>query len=94
MRAGVEMKLLPLGSSPRSLRRRGLAVTPDLLDESVDDGTAPADVFAANEHPVFVTQLGGPDGVFGEVVVELDLAVDETLAWSVAPQEASGIATS
>jgi hypothetical protein len=32
-------------------------VAADLLDKGVDDGTAPASVFAADEHPVFVTEL-------------------------------------
>jgi hypothetical protein len=53
------------------------SVAADLLDEGVDDGAAPAGVFAADEHPVLVAELSGVDGVFGEVVVELDLAVDE-----------------
>ena len=36
-----------------------------------------AGVFAADEHPILVTELGGTDGVFGEVVVEFDLPVHE-----------------
>jgi len=55
-----------------------LAVAAELLDEGVDDGAAPAGVLAADEHPILVAELGGTDGVFGEIVVELDLAVEET----------------
>ena len=50
----------------------------DLLNEGVEDRAAPAGVFAADEHPVLVPELGGADGIFGEVVVELDLSVEET----------------
>jgi hypothetical protein len=32
-------------------------VAADLLDKGVDDSTALAGVFAADEHPVFVTEL-------------------------------------
>jgi hypothetical protein len=46
-----------------------------LLDEGVEDCAAPAGVFAADEHPVLVPKFGGADGIFGEVVVELDLSV-------------------
>ena len=42
-------------------------------------GAAPAGVLAADEHPILVAELGGADGVFGEIIVELNLAVDE--AW-------------
>jgi len=54
-----------------------LAVTADLLDEGVDHRTAPAGFLVADEHPVLGAELGGSDGVFGELVVELDLAVVE-----------------
>ena len=54
------------------------AVAADLLDESVNDCAAPAGVLAADKHPVLVAELTGADRVFGEVVVELDLAVHET----------------
>ena len=53
------------------------SVAAHLLDECVDDRTAPAGVLAADEHPVLVAELGGADRVFGEVVVELDLPVHE-----------------
>lgn len=53
------------------------SVAADLLDEGVDDRAAPAGVLCADEHPVLVAEFGGTDGVFGEVVVELDLAVEE-----------------
>ena len=53
------------------------AVAADLLDEGVNDRAAPAGVLAADEHPILVTELGGADGVFCEIIVELDLAVHE-----------------
>ena len=62
---------------PLEVGERVATVAADLLDEGVDDGAAPASVLAADEHPVLVAELGGPDGVFGKVVVELDLAVHE-----------------
>ena len=40
------------------------AVAADVLDEGVDDGAAPSGVLAADEHPVFVAEFGGADGVF------------------------------
>ena len=49
----------------------------ELFDKGIDDCAAPAGVFAANEHPVLVSELGGADGVFREVVVKFDLAVGE-----------------
>ena len=54
------------------------AVAADLFDEGVDDGTSPAGFFAAYKHPIIHTDLGRTNGVFGEVVVELDLPVEET----------------
>lgn len=53
------------------------AVSSDLLDESVDDGTAPAGVLVSDKHPIFHPEFGWPDRAFGMVVVELDLAVEE-----------------
>jgi len=53
------------------------SVATDLLDESVDDRTAPAGGFAADEHPILVTELGGTDGVFYQVVIKFDLPVHE-----------------
>lgn len=47
----------------------------DLLDKGVDDGTAPAGVFAAYEHPVLVAEFGGADRVFYGVIIEVDMAV-------------------
>ena len=54
------------------------AVAADLFDEGVDDGTSPAGFFAAYKHPIIHADLGRTNGVFGEVVVELDLPVEET----------------
>jgi hypothetical protein len=34
-------------------------------------------VFAADEHQFLVPEFGGAGGIFGEVVVELDLAIEE-----------------
>jgi hypothetical protein len=52
-------------------------VAADLFDEGVDDGTAPAGFFTANEHPIIHAYLGGANGVFGEVVIKFDLPVEE-----------------
>jgi hypothetical protein len=38
-------------------------VAADLLNEGVDDGAPPSGMLAANEHPVFVAEFGGADGV-------------------------------
>ena len=46
-----------------------------VLDEGVEDGGFFASVFATNEEPVLGSELGGTDGVFDEVVVDLDAAV-------------------
>ena len=46
----------------------------DLLDKSIEERAAQAVVFAADEHPVSVPELGGANGVFDEFVVELNLA--------------------
>lgn len=48
-----------------------------LLDEGVDDRAAPAGLLAADEHPVLVIEFCGTDGVFRQIVVELDLALHE-----------------
>ena len=53
------------------------SVATDLLDEGVDDRTAPAGVFAADEHPILVTEFGGTNGVFCQVVIKFDLPVHE-----------------
>jgi len=45
-----------------------------VLDESVDDGTAPAGVFCSDEEPVLGTELERSHGIFREVVVDLDFA--------------------
>jgi hypothetical protein len=34
-------------------------------------------VLAADEHPILVAELGGIDEVFGEIIIELNLPVDE-----------------
>lgn len=54
------------------------ATAPDLFNEGVDDGTAPAGVFAANKHPVLVSEFGGTDRVFHGVVVKFELSVFKT----------------
>ena len=53
------------------------SVAADLLDECIDHCAAPAGMLAADEHPILVTELGGADGVFCEIIVELNLPVDE-----------------
>ncbi len=35
-----------------------------MLDKDIDDGAAPTGVFASDEHPVFVAELGGADRVW------------------------------
>jgi hypothetical protein len=47
------------------------------LDHGVYDGGTLAGGFAAHEQPVLFAHRGGPDAVFDEVVVDLDLAVVE-----------------
>ena len=34
-------------------------------------------MLAADEYPVLVAELGGADGVFAEIIIELDLPVHE-----------------
>ena len=49
----------------------------DLLDEGIDDGTAPAGFLGSDEHPILRAEFGGADRSFGVVVVKLDLSVEE-----------------
>ena len=49
--------------------------TAAVLDEGVDDGGFFASMLGTDEEPVLGSELGGPDGVFDEVVVDLDTAV-------------------
>ena len=53
------------------------AVAADLLDEGVNDRTAPAGVLAADEHPVLVAELARADRIFDEIIIQLNLPVDE-----------------
>jgi len=46
-----------------------------VLDEGVDDGGFFSGVLGTDEEPVLGSELGGPDGVLNEVVVDLDTAV-------------------
>jgi len=52
-------------------------VAADLLDEGIDDGTAPAGFLGSDEHPILRAEFGGADRSFGVVVVKLDLSVEE-----------------
>lgn len=52
-------------------------VAADLLDEGVDDGTAPAGFFSSYKSPVFRSEFGRADRSFGMVVIKLDLSVVE-----------------
>ena len=52
-------------------------MTTHLLDHGVNYRTAPSGFVAADKHPVLGAQLRRTNGVFGVVVVELDLAVVE-----------------
>lgn len=62
---------------PFEVGKRISAMTPHLLDEGVDHRAAPAGVLASDEQPVLRAQFGRADRSFGEVVVQLDLAVEE-----------------
>ena len=54
----------------------GVAVeAADVLDDGVEDGTLFATLRTSEEQPVFCAELGRADGVFYQVVVDLDLAV-------------------
>lgn len=46
-----------------------------LFDEGVNHGTAPAGVFAADEHPVFRPKLGGAYRIFYGVIVKINVTV-------------------
>lgn len=54
-----------------------VAVAFGALDQGVDDGGALAGGLAADEQPVLFSNSGGPDAVFYQIIVNLDLAVDE-----------------
>ena len=62
---------------PLEVGERIEAVAADLLDEGVDDRAAPSGVFPSKEEPVLGADLGWADLVFGEVVVDLDLPIQE-----------------
>lgn len=62
---------------PFKIGVRVQVVAADLLDEGVDDGTAPAGFFSSYKCPVFRTQLGRADGSFGVVVIKLNLSIVE-----------------
>ena len=47
------------------------------LDDGVDDGAALAGVGGADEEPVLLAERGGADGVFDQVVVDLQAAVGQ-----------------
>lgn len=53
------------------------ASTPAAFDDSVKDRAALAGFGLADEEPVFLAHGGGADGVFNEVVVDLDTTVFE-----------------
>ena len=67
-----------LFKDPFKVSKRIVPVTAYLFDEGVDHGTAPACFVAADEEPVLRSEFGGTNGVFGVVVIELDLAVVKT----------------
>ena len=47
------------------------------FDEGVEDGAAFAGLGVADEEPVFLADRGGADGVFDQVIVDLDATVFE-----------------
>lgn len=51
------------------------AMTTHLLDEGVDDGTAPAGLFVSDKHPIFHAEFCWAYGSFGVVVIKFDLPV-------------------
>ena len=48
-----------------------------VLDYGVEDGAFVSGFFVADEHPIFGSELGGADGVFYEIVTDLDSPVAE-----------------
>ena len=66
-----------LGENPAEVEERVGSVVANLLDDGMDDSTAPAGIGSANEHPVLVAKFGGANSIFGEVVLKLDFAVSE-----------------
>lgn len=53
------------------------ASPPDVLDHGKEDRAALAGIGSPDKEPVLGAELGRPDGVLGEVVVDGDLAVLE-----------------
>ena len=51
------------------------SATSAALDDGVEDGAAFPGLGFANEQPVFLSEGGGPDGIFDEVLVDLDASV-------------------
>ena len=49
-----------------------MAVPATAFDDRVDHGASPAGLGVADEEPVFLAQGGRADGVFDQVVVDLD----------------------
>ena len=47
------------------------------LDNSVEDGAALAGVGIAEKQPVLFSESGRPDGVFHQVIIDLDSAIFE-----------------
>lgn len=60
---------------PLEVGIRICATAADLFNEGVNHGTAPTGVFATDEHPVFVPELGGANRIFYGVIIEVDMAV-------------------
>ena len=56
-------------------RRRRQAAAAAAFDDGVEDGTAFAGLGFAEEQPVFLAQGGGTNGVFDQVVVDLEATV-------------------
>ena len=75
-----DAEVVPVGHCRQAFEHVGqpdlgvVAVTFGALDHGVDDGGTLTGGFAAHEQPVFLPHRGGPDAVFDEVVVDLDLA--------------------
>ena len=56
---------------------RADATSATAFDDRVDDGAALAGVGSSDEHPVLLSEGCGADGVFGIVVIYLNLACFE-----------------
>ncbi len=50
------------------------------LDDGIEDGAAFPGIGLPDEHPVFLAEGGGTDGVLHQVLIDLDASVGEVIA--------------